>query len=535
MALWSRTKQMMIRRSVDMSKVASADPRVAQASLALSGQQHAQIRRKMAERFATVVERMTDAESGKTTSHILRTKPAAEAAIRLGLMEVASIWLYQRINRERATLHSYGANYAYDPASDSFAADLAEMRDAAGRSIQCQRLDWGACGLGSTALLVQVLGDRLSYQSLDPDKIWIAFADEIEDVETGVRPTNRREIDEASCVVVALAGTDDKARGKYAAIYGASAKYPRGRQVTYYATSWNQVPDVGSPDASDYADDSGIANPLTAWKQRQGDATLPEYPVITWVGEPIAAPTLMPVSLGLWEQCAEIDLSMSRVLMSGLKGARGLFEIHREMGASLVLPENADEGVVVTEQGLTLKHHPSTGTAPKSAMEIIDAIALHTAASYGVPAYKMGINSQAQAPSGVALALLNQPLAEERQRRAELNRSQMARLFAVEMALVSSVEGSPVGAGVRETWTPKEVSQITDPTAEAMAQETWQRLGIASVERTAMALVDGIETVEQARNFVAEVRTETQPAAASPAPVAQTTQTTPRIFAARRG
>lgn len=539
MALWKRTVGWRTRKPVDMTRVASCDSRVPTAVEYMTGKSHKHIRTMMAERFATVVERIKDPDSGKTTSHILRSKPAAAAAIALGLQEVAVTALMQRINRERATLYSFGARYGYDPAPETFGADVADLRAASEHVLMCQRMDWIACGVGSSAMMIQVIGDRLNYQQIDPDKIWIGFAETIiEDDEE--RPVNQREIEDASCIVIQLAGTNEQGQSKYVAIFGASGDYPRGRQVAFFASSKDQIPAVGSGDASEYMDAEGIGNPLTIWKQRQNDPRMLEYPIAVCLGEVVASPELMPVNLSLFEQSKEIDLSYSRLLMSGLKGARGVFELHRDAAGSVVLPDNVDEGIVVTESGITLKtHSPNSGNVT-SALQVVDALIAHTAASYGIPLYKVSISQNTAVPSGVALQIMNQPMMMERQRRIELNRAQNARMFAIEMALVSATEGTPIGAGVVESWEPNPIPVVVDEREQREIARADLEMKVASVERVAMRLFSEINTVEQARNYIEELKTETmQETKAAEPVVAQPAQTgngvTPRLFAARRG
>jgi hypothetical protein len=535
-SLFDNQDGLTIHAPVDLSRVPSVDPRVSTAVTYLNGGHMQLIRRAMAERFATIVERVKDPDSGKVTSHILRSKPAADAAIQLGLMETVSTYIMQRITRERSTLFSYGAKYEYDPASEALAVGLSELRDASRHNLTCQRMDWVACGVGSSALLIQQLGARLNYQQIDPDKIWVAFAETITDAQSGVvRPTDRLHLDDASAVVIQLVGSDGAGRCKYVAYFGASEEYPRGRMVAYTATMWHEIP--SAVHGGDYlADDGEIANPLTLWRQMRNDATIPEYPVICWSGDGIISTTVLPVSLGLWDQSRELDVSLSRVLMAGLKGARGVFEIHREAGGSTTLPENADEGVVLTEQGISIKTHSGNAPSVDAALRVIDAIASHTAAAHGVPGYKVSISTQAVVPSGAALALMNQPALQERDRRINLNRSQALRMFRIETSLISAANGTPIAAGVTERWNPEPVPQIRDEMQERLIAEKDLALGVESVAGIAQEL-RGLDSLDAARNYVAEVAAEAtkQPTATQPAPVAQAmTSATPRLFAGRR-
>jgi hypothetical protein len=551
------------------SECVSASTDISVAIDYLDGNTRPHVLQAIADRFAVELVKGED-PSGAATSYRVRSKSAAKAAIEGGMFEAASTHLYPRVNRERATLFAYGEEYEYSPAG--IADDIEAAREEAGRKLVMQRLDWIACGTGSAALLVQILGSKYDYQAIARDKIWIVFSDEItETTERGerVRPTNTTNIEEATAIVIAMSGTDENGRQKFVAIFGRSAECENGRMVTYYADSWELVPQVGAKDASDYLlDDGSIANPLTYWRNKQNDPTLPEYPVAPWIGDSSGSTTeIMPVDLGLFNQSKEYDVSFSRVLTASLKSARGAWEFHRDQGASNVVPDAIDEGMFATEQGQSVTAHSVAGSNSESALAVIRSGMSDTATAFGVPSYKLGLTADTAVQSGVALAIMNAPLMADRSRRIELNRANMARIFRIECALASMENGAPIGSGVVETWTPNEPPMYDESgsavalgtteeseldaegnavAADNVQQQMLNGAQVASMVEIGQAVKAGLLTKEQAASIIllsvpgvsAEMADKiagdydptTAPVKEEPAPVAPAK---PRLFGAR--
>lgn len=434
---------------------ASATTEISEAVDYLDGNVKPHILEAIANRFAVELVKNKEENGTVTGSYRTRSKAAAKAAIDGGLFEVACTYLYQRINRERATLFAYSEEFEYSPAG--IADDIKEAREVGKRTLMLQRLDWVATGTGSAAMLVQVLGNVFDYQTIVRDKIWIVFDEKIIDGDRE-RPVNTTNIEEASAVIIALSGMDDKGQTKYVAIFGRSEKFPAGRMVTYYANEWSNVPVVGADAADDYMLPTGEpVNPLTYWQNTSGDLTIPEYPVITWIGDSAGDTSdILPVDLGLYRQSFEYDIGLSRTIGAVLKSARGSWEFHRDQGAAGALPQAIDEGQFVTENGQSVKSHSISGANSESAMAVLKAGMADTAVAHGVPLYKLGLTADAAIQSGVALQIMNAPLMADRSRRIELNRPSVQRLFRIECALASMETGDSIGSGVLETWIPNE-------------------------------------------------------------------------------
>jgi hypothetical protein len=226
---------------------------------------------------------------------------------------------------------------------------------------------------------------------------------------------------------------------------------------------------------------------------------------------------ILPTSDGLFRQCKEIDLAASRILLSTLKSARGVYEFNREAGASNVVPQTIDEGVVGTEHGQKIQVHHVPGVNSNYAMSILNEMVAHTAASYGVPSWKMSVSSTAMVPSGAALRELNRPLNAARQARIEANRSNVARKFAIETALCSIENGSAVAPGAVESWEPEEEPIISDRMADLQAAQLELQMGIASVDDIAASIYPELDTEEKLMNYMDSVRAKAPQPAPAPA------------------
>lgn len=471
---------------------------------ALDGNQRHYIELKMAERFAVRMEESTD-DSGGTVSKIARSIEAKKAAIEYGLLEVALSYLYDRIVREWNIL-SRGERFLYDNADDGYIEDIETARKNGSRLLNMIRVDELASATGSAAVLIQVLGSELNYQSIGRDSIWVCFAETIIEGDKE-RPVNPLNIEEASLVVVSLGAHS------YIAYYARSAEYPNGRQVKYTANYWYDIPDdsgeAGETDEySDYRGPDGkVANPLTLWSNlNSGGMGIPEYPIATWLGSTKGyGLSLLPVSSSLYKQTKELDLAYSRILMSTLKSARGFFALSKTEGASNKYPETMDEGMGILENGLALSTHSTPGINQQIANDITASMAAHTSEAFRVPAYKLAINSSAVIPSGAALIELNKPQLELHQSRAEMNRVNVDRIFRIENGLASVENGKIQGKDVIEDWQPNHMDLQLPEKERIENAVAKQAAGIFDVNKVAEEVLPHINSKEEAQAYIAEL------------------------------
>jgi hypothetical protein len=500
----------------------------------------------MAERYATEIVR-EKTETGGERTYQAKTKAAAKAAIDNKLFEVVETGTFTRIV-DILNVVSRGLEFEYsvdaeeaeeaaqaevevDPITgepleatpeepeeadpvEEFATDLEEERQRGEFELMLGRVDELAVGVGSSAMLVQVLGSKMSYQPIPRHQIWVCFSDTIqEDGED--RPTNTLDIEEASAVIIQLSD------GQFAAYFPRQVdvkddgtvveKYPQGRFVKYWSDNWYDVPEVGTQgEFTDYMDGEEIANPLTLWQDQQQDWSSPEIPVTLWRGtiNGIGA-ELMPIDSSLYDQCKEFDLAASRILNAGVKSARGVYVVSREEGASPVFSSNIDEGVALLQPGQSMVATYVPGANSKTAMEIVETQVAMTAESRGVPAYQLSLSTNTNFPSGTALVEANKPKSEKRMARVEINRAGMDRIYKTELSLIGMENGAPVGQGVKQTWLYKPESISMTDLDVLTLEEKKKAIGLTDEAQILVDTDERFETREQAEEYLAKLKKST--------------------------
>jgi hypothetical protein len=490
----------------------------------LDGNFRKYVEEKMAARYAVYMKK-TETSQGTEKTILARSDEAKKAAIQFGLMEVAGLYTYKHIVRETASLISLGSEYEYtgegSPESRSeYGGELQDARELGKRDLAMSRVDSLSVATGSSCALVQILGNKLNYQAIPRHKIWIIFADEIE--EGGeMRPVDDLQIEEATVIIVQLSAPPKDGKFKYVAYYGRSDENTQGRMVTYWANSWHDVPDKtdAGDDASDFEHDGKIANPMTVWQDQSGsDIVTPEYPIVIWTGSTDGyGEEILPVSTGLYEQTLELDLGSSRVMMSAIKSARGVFALSRDVDSSDVMPETVDEGPVVLEMGQTLGTHSIPGINIKEAMAVLQNMVASTSEGFQVPAYRLGINaSSVAAMSAAAIRELNRPLIRLRSDRITLNTQEVSRLYDIERVLASMTNGEATGEGIDETWIPNEIDFTQSRLDLLTEKEKELALKITDVHNVVQDVYPELDTSEKAEAYLEEL-TERAPEPVAPA------------------
>jgi len=444
----------------------------------------------MIDRFAKVLVKETNADTGVTTTSLLsgsisvKTDFATKAAIQAGQFEISRLKWFERVASATATLFSEpGLRYEYD--DDKTAQDIAEIRSEGGANLSAQRWDSMACAVQSSALYLRVNGGELRETEVRPTSLWIVFADMITDGDTD-RPTNKMNIDEASVVVMALSGSE-----KYSAWFGPSTEYPNGRHCTYESKKWNDIPLPGvSKAAREYTIDGGykttgfgldqIANPLSLWAMKSKDPSVPVYPFTILYGDPQST-GLMPTSTSMYETGLEFDLTGSMILGASGKGARGMRILTSVQGGGSDIPSNTDEGLVALGPGQDLKQAGWPASNAKSSWEVLSGIARQTAEVNHVP----GNIALAQSyPQRTATEIIfnNEDRLDFRRKRIDFNRHSVRRRWEIEKALVNATLGKPViKPDAVETWNPGKVEFAMDPAQKAAEWTARIELGEASI------------------------------------------------------
>lgn len=438
------------------------------------------VRDAMIRRYAQVIVPEVDEVSGAETASIYRANSrlkldwAAQQAILAGQQETVRLYLYNSIVRARATLFSEPtAHYEYE--GETTEEIIEDVRDDGNANLSAIRWDTMADGIGSCALYIANAGGVMQYSPIPPHRIWIVFSPTIHDGEME-RATNTERIDEATTVVIELAGDGESRR--FCAWYGPSDVYPDGRQVQYAGKAWDEIPEVGADAALDYSISAGgfvrgardVGNPLSLIAQSQGANGAPVYPIVILYGTTLSM-GILPMSSSLYDVCCEVDLMGSMILGAAGKGARGAKALQR--GTDPNIPDSVDEAMVLLgrEQELTNVGWPASHAA--DAMKVLDGFARHIAEAHQVPGFMVVADQAGEIPSGVALELMMLPLRRNRDARVELNRRSVARRFEIERLIINGDQGTAtIPYDERETWIAGQPKMPRDPLIDL---QTWEK------------------------------------------------------------
>ena len=475
----------------------------------LDGNTQPAIAAKMAARYCS---RISKAEDGS----VYNADPveAMRAAVDAGMFEIISTGILRKIVVNTANLtNETDFDYIDDAGNelDEFKTDMIEVREAGNFKNVIQSLDQLSVACGSAVLFVQVLGSKFSYRVISPENVYITYADNIEDSDS-IRAVDNKSINDATSVIIKLDKMSAN-ESSYVAFYGRSNAYPRGRMVRYVSNSWKDVPAVNSDNAIEHYDRAGeIGNPFTILQDDAKDYTLPEYPIAVWYGGSSEINEILPVNSELYESALEIDLANSRVLLASLKSATGMVVFSRELGASPVVPDNLGEGVSILGAGQSLNVLSVPAVNSDVAGKLVADNMAMLAEANGLPSYKLAMSKMTQVPSGVALEELDRPAQQTRQRRADINRHSMNRIFEIEMCL-AKIDNDDVtfGNGIRQIWT---VNPLNHKTEIDLLNEAkmLKELEIADRKEIAKHVLPKIETDEQAEAYIAELEeTEEEP------------------------
>jgi len=446
----------------------------------------------MVARFAQVIKRIKDGDTGSTITTIERpgggfesqVDYAAQAAIRNGQFEICRLQLFDNIVGATATLFSEGAKYEYS--NDSAGDIIAAKREDSGTVLSDLRWDTIACGVGSCVLYLESKGDRIVETEVRPTSMWVIFATSISD-DDGDRATDTGNIDEASCVIMQLAGAE-----RYAAWWGPTEAWPLGRHVIYTAKKFSDVPRPEAPGGSEYTTSGEyrtgsvpvdeLANPLSLWGSYSKADDTPVYPFSILYGSPLSS-GLIPTSTSLYETGREFDLLASVVLGAAGRGARGAQVLKSDSDSDPAdIPDNTSEGLIILGRGKELEFTGQTPLYATYSMKVLSDQAKKIAESNHVPGYLAVSNDSAAPPSGIAIRRLNEPRTDYRRLRIEMNRSWVARRWRIEKALINAQAGkAAIPEDTTETWHAGQVEFAVDPAEKLTEWEQRIKIGEASI------------------------------------------------------
>lgn len=450
---------------------------------------------------------VAEAGSGQQVSERLKTQrnEATYAAINAGIFELTRICAADRIIDPSANRFTgVGAGYSYLGSGGPKAGkDVAFVRKRGGSALAEQQWDHVSFSVGSTVLYLSTVDDRICYDIIWIDNFHWVHAGEIVDRETGaVRPVNEKDLDEASVVVIRLAGKAGENKNRYAAWFGACERFPRGRHVVYSSNNWHEIPQPadggydyvwsrsggGRYEQMPMADE--IGNPLTIYQEIH-KTTGPEYPFVVLPARPNDTSTLCPVAgLAIWDLSDEYDVSASVALYAANKGAIGKEILKPESSLGSKSVPDVNSRMVVLERGWDLTIAGWGPEHAKNAMDVVKDQVRMIAESYHVPSF-LAAPDWSQFPAGIALRMARMDMEGYRDQTVEVARPSVARRFDIERALVNFSEGSTaIAPTIEEEWDAGELRWPEEPTEEIEAAQKRLELGVQDLAHVAMDLLD---------------------------------------------
>jgi hypothetical protein len=492
----------------------------------LDGGAHPQILKKMALRYCRRIERDPDwqsdgAEPQNNGLYFANPILSAQAAVEAGLFEITTIDAYQKITRYVANLTQDTSYKYYDESGNEWdgSEDIEQAREDGGFNLKLARCDEISVATGCCGFMPQQLGSSMDYQPIQSNRLWVVHADEIIDEsidgENKRRPTNKLNIEEATVVVIEL-GSIGNGKFEFLAIYPRSNMNERGRHVKYTASKWSDIPDVGIVGASEHYNKAGeIDNPLTTLQETNQNWEAPEIPIVIWYGVPVGVGSkLLPTMDALYETCLELDLGNSRALTTANKSATGVTVISSELGANTIMPDNLGEGMNQLGSGNAMNIISIPGANVETLQRVVETQAAFLAEAYGMPSHMVKVSDGNMVHSGTALVQMTQVANRMRMKRAEINRTAMARIFEIEKGIAAiSRDEADYGIGIRQEWEVEPMTYVkTDMERFEEAAFKQNQLKIAGQREHVKAFVPGIETDEQVDTFVEELKLPVAPA-----------------------
>lgn len=428
------------------------------------------VRGAMKDRFAVSIARQHSVIDGVSddgaAGYEVYRKGLVGEQIDMGMIETITSGTGGKIISALATLFS-GSGQVWDfvdgtgENSEDAEELITSLREAGMFDTSALCADYLACAVGGSAMYLSWAAGGIKYHTISPTCIYAIYSDTI--IDDGIeRPVDHTDIEDATAVVIRLSESSDTAPDsrKYLAFFGKSGQYPLGRQVTYTASRWDAIPDVGFG-ISEYTTIGGeIANPMVAIGAEYGDEHTPSYPVVLLHGgHSMLQSSLLDTTDSLYHSCIEIDIGFSRLLKDSLNAARGK-DIFTNQGM-LPLPRCTEANVSLLK-GQTLDVKGRSASEAVGALSVLNSLIVSVGSGYSVPDYYLvqditGTNGGV--PSGVALAIKAAPLTAFREFRAKLNSPQVAKLYAIERALVRAFapEQAAVLDDVSQSWDPGQV------------------------------------------------------------------------------
>lgn len=422
------------------------------------------------------------------TEYQIFIRTGFNARIAAGHIETVCVGLGHKIAGAIATLFSEPTmNFDLVGPGGANTEDAAELlKEMRGGELYVETLvqaDHESVWLGSAPVFTEFVDGRLRYHVTDPGKMQILFEESIES-NGRVRPTNRLDIEDATCVVIETGSLDEQTKS-YVAIFGRSTRYPDGRYVSFQSSgNGREIPPPGTVGSFDWEINGEIANPLSWYANAHPEMDLPEYPVFTIHSGLVRRDTLFPITDSLLMEALEADVAASHIRATSGDNAKGTLAFSKsDAGGHQPVPKNL-RGEVILEPGQKLESIKHDSSASKIAWELLESEMVSTSQGYTVPDFYVSTRDHTvESASGVALKVRARQLIKLRDRRAALNGASVEKSFLIDKALISlmaEADESTIALleSCEQTWDPGQQDLPEDEEKQINAIERLQDLGI---------------------------------------------------------
>lgn len=465
------------------------------------------VRSTILRRYGTGIKLVKDATTG--IDYEVYSKQGFSARMAAGHIETVSVGFGHKLSGAIATLFSEPTQnfdlVGADGTDVSDAAELLEdMRNGEQFIESLVQADNESIWLGSSPVFVEFVDGYLKYHVIDPGKIQCLYEEAIESNGRS-RPTNRKDIEDATCVVIETGSQDDLTHS-YVAIFGRSSRYPNGRYVTFKSSGdGREIPEFGDDNSWDWTppdDQQNPANPLSWYANNNPELDLPEYPIAIIYSGLVREDRLFPLSESLLQEALEADVAASHIRATSGDNAKGTLAFSKsDAGGHQPVPKNL-RGDVTLEAGQKLESVRMATDGPKVAWELLKDEMTSTGQGFTVPDFHLRSEDYTvEASSGVALNIRSKPLIKFRTRRAAKNAPSVHKIFKVEKALISVFADEAVDEATISLL--ESCDQTWDPGTQEMPEDEEKVIG--SIERCVdLGIYDTIEAIRVKYNLASE-------------------------------
>lgn len=447
----------------------SADPGLTEKILGYYGRltDRKQIRDAIIKRYGTGLRIEKNPDTGVEVQVFV--KDSMDIRMMAGHIETISIGLGHKISGAIATLFSEETlNFeliAPEGVDVSEASELLTEKRGGGLFVEAMvQADTTSIWVGCMPVFVEYVDWQLRYHPISPGKIQVLFEESIES-NGFIRPTNRLDIEDATCVVINTGSLDERTNS-YIAIFGRSSRYPKGRYVAFRSSGDGQeIPEPWADNTFDWLDGGEIANPLSVYADAHPELDLPEYPIAIIQSGLVRRETLFPVSDSLLCEALEADIAASHIRATSGDNAKGtrVFE-KSEAGGTQPIPKHLT-GEVLLEAGQKLTQLNADSAAPKISWELLQEEMVAIGLGFTVPDFYVSSQDHTvEAASGAALIVRSGQLEKLRNRRTALNAAEVKKIFEIEKALISMMADADAGViatleSCEQNWNPGETGE----------------------------------------------------------------------------